>query len=43
MSRYYECLPHFAAVMESREPAMRMKCSTAAEFKIWKKKARNKL
>ncbi len=43
MSKYYECLSHFAAAMESREPAMRMKCETAAEFKIWKKNARNKL
>ena len=43
MSKYYECLPHFAAAMENHEPAMRMKCGTAAEFMIWKQKARNKL
>ncbi|MBR5365805.1 MAG: hypothetical protein IK132_06145 [Clostridia bacterium] len=43
MSRYYECLPHFVAIMENYEPAMHMKCKSAAEYRIWKKKARKKL
>ena len=43
MSQYYETLAHFSAIMANREPAMRMNCKTAAEYKIWKKKARNKL
>ena len=43
MSQYYETLAHFSAMMANREPAMRMNCRTAAEYKIWKKKARNKL
>ena len=43
MSQYYETLAHFSAMMANHEPAMRMNCKTAAEYKIWKKKARNKL
>ena len=43
MSRYYETRAHLSAMMANREPAMRMNCKTAAEYKIWKQKARNKL
>jgi hypothetical protein len=43
MSKYYESLPHFSAVMGSQVPAMHMNCKSVAEYRIWKKKARNKL
>lgn len=43
MSKYYESLPHFSAIMAKQEPAMRMNCRTVAEYNVWKKNARNKL
>ena len=43
MSKYYESMPHYAAMMEAHVPAMRMDCGTAAEYEVWKSKARNKL
>ena len=43
MDNYFECLPHYSAIMKNLKPAMRMDCRTAAEYMIWKQKARNKL
>ena len=43
MKKYYESMPHYAAIMEKTLPAMRMDCKTAAEYTVWKEKARNKL